>query len=199
MSAPTTINNPLNRYSYQQDYQSLTPTSSNSNTPSTISPTSPRTASTSTSPGRWPHSSRQIKPPKTPLYIPAVLRPTENPSRHRPTKSTSSTSVSRNLASSSASPITPPSSADSSWDAREGQKSMEDTIQQRLMASEGIKRIVTDEWNNDNFENVTGAPTRDHWKVCYTSLCDPPYASAQAPRSMCCSRDLVRLVAMRPA
>lgn len=199
MSAPTAINNPLNRYNYHQDYQSLTPGTSNSNTPSTISPTSPRNASTSTSPGRYPHSSRQIKPPKTPLYVPAVLRPTENPSRHRPSKSSSSNCVSRILASASASPITPPSSADSSWDAREGQKTMEDTIQQRLMASEGITRIVTDEWNDDNFESVTGVPTRDHWKVRCVSLRDPPYASAQAPRPLRCPRDLMRLVSMRPA
>lgn len=30
----------------------------------------------------------------------------------------------------------------------------------------GINRMVTDEWNEDMMEDVTGAPTRDHWKVC---------------------------------
>ena len=33
-----------------------------------------------------------------------------------------------------------------------------------------MNRIVTDEWNDDLMEEVTGAPTKDHWKVCLTYL-----------------------------
>lgn len=191
-SAPTAIQNPMNRYNPYNGLSGPTPYSSSSNTPSTVSPTSPQISSASPSPGKQPAIARQIKPPKNPLYVPAVLRPTEAPARHRSRKS-STTSLQRIIASTSSTPITPPSSAENSFDSKDGQRNMEETIQRRLLAGEGISRVVTDEWNDDVMEDVTGAPTRDHWKVCQPMLRDPRHLSCAFMRSSHCARDSLRL------
>ena len=33
-----------------------------------------------------------------------------------------------------------------------------------------LNRMVSDEWNEDMMEEVTGAPTKDHWKVCLVNF-----------------------------
>lgn len=191
-SAPTAIHNPMNRYNPYNGLSGPTPYFSNSNTPSTVSPTSPQISSASPSPGKHPAIARQIKPPKNPLYVPAVLRPTEAPSRHRSRKS-STTSLQRIIATTSSTPITPPSSAENSFDSKDGQRNMEETIQRRLLAGEGISRVVTDEWNDDVMEDVTGAPTRDHWKVCQSILRDPSQLQRALTRPLRSARDSLRL------
>lgn len=156
----------MDSYNIYNSSQAQSPFSSASATPSTLSPISPRGVSASTSPKTHCQAPRQLRPPRVPTYVPAVLRPTDHPSRHRPSKSSSSNSVSTVVASAGSSPLTtPPSSNENSFDGKEGQMSMEESLQKRFMASEGITRIVTDEWNDEGLECVTGAPTRDHWKV----------------------------------
>ncbi|KAM3065705.1 Zn finger protein [Clarireedia jacksonii] len=75
--------------------QQVSPTSSNIPTPHNASPTSPRSGL----PHYLPAHTHQLRPPKSPLYIPAVLRPTDPPKRL-----------------SKPSPLTPPQSMHSSFD-----------------------------------------------------------------------------------
>ena len=94
-------------------------------------------------------------------YIPAALRPTEMPTPKQKR------------------PMTPPRSAHSSVDSQVSRgsfllsKSMPATPvddMSSFMAPYGaVTRVVTDEWNDD-FGNVTGMPTRNHWKVCSDSF-----------------------------
>lgn len=103
---------------------------------------------------------RQVRQPKQPLYIPAVYRPTEAAaSRHNS--------------------VTPPRSANNSVDStKEGALkftlpqspplSPDEDIERSFYpwGQASISRVVTDEWNDDALGAVTGAPTRNHWKVC---------------------------------
>src|SRR3954454_15908334 len=78
--------------------QQTSPINSATATPSNTSPTSPRA-------GVPPHLSahtRQLRPPKSPLYVPAVLRPTDPPKR-----------------TARQSPLTPPHSKSNSFDDSE--------------------------------------------------------------------------------
>lgn len=34
-----------------------------------------------------------------------------------------------------------------------------------LVSAQGLSRIVTEEWNDEMLGRVTGAPSRNHWKV----------------------------------
>lgn len=56
----------------------------------------------------------------------------------------------------------------------------EEGVLRRMLGEEiaraGMARVVTDEWNDECLGDVTGLPTRDHWKVCsvlsfFLSLC----------------------------
>ena len=109
---------------------------------------------------------RQLRPPKSPLYVPAVLRPTERPHRF------SNPGLQNSSFSGATSPLTPPSSAGNSFDAKDAgilASYASDAIPRRCRLddaiSHGVTRVVTDEWIQDTFEDVTGLPTRDHWKV----------------------------------
>ncbi|KAI9668651.1 MAG: hypothetical protein M1831_001090 [Alyxoria varia] len=120
----------------------------------------------------------QLRPLKAPIYTPAVLRPTDPPSRvGSPKKTKSKTQF-------GAPPLTPPSSTSHSCD-EEDDLVGEDGIVRRVLghgpARSGIARIVTDEWNEDAMEDVTGGPTRDHWKpdaaspTCNAPQCDTSF------------------------
>jgi hypothetical protein len=120
------------------------PTNSTTTTPSNNSPTSPRL--TTAALHQLPLQSRQLRPPKGPLYVPAALRPTERPQK--------------------SSPITPPRSVHGSLDSLE--ESAEPVSRRSTMESKfsGISKVAEHEWmKNESLGEVTGLPTRDHWKV----------------------------------
>ncbi|WEW54583.1 Zn finger protein [Emydomyces testavorans] len=131
------------------------PLNSASATPANNSPTSPRLQNSHL---HHVHAqSRQLRPLKSPLYVPAVLRPTERPSRP--------------------SPITPPRSihdlADDLHPRSLPALSRRSTVES--IRSE-VSKMVEDEWLKDqNLGVVTGSPTREHWKADSASpSCDSP-------------------------
>lgn len=157
-AAPTATNlaQPLYKpqyYGYPSQHQS--PDSSDTASPTSFSPTSPQSS-------HLANPLRQLRPPKKPLYVPAVLRPTERPSRNSPPSRSSGASSSNDL-------ITPPSSSGSSPVQSVAVEEDEDTALRKFLGggavSSGVSRIVGDEWNEKKIEPVTGSPTKDHWKV----------------------------------
>jgi hypothetical protein len=134
-------------------YGHPSPTNSNTNTPANSSPTSPHLASATV---LLPAQSRQIRPPKAPLYVPAVLRPTERPSR--PQTSTAPTTR-------DPSPITPPRSVHGSLDSlNEDPAPVE--YQTNFQSRSTVSKVAEDAWKKgERLGEVTGVPTRDHWKV----------------------------------
>ncbi|KAM0794497.1 hypothetical protein BDR22DRAFT_815096 [Usnea florida] len=130
------------------------------NTPLNLSPSSPHTSQFS------PLATRQLRPPKTPMYVPAALRPTERPPR--------------------APPLTPPRSVHGSTDSLDGGESRRpmsrrSNTDSRKQASLGK---VPEDGQSQNSEpaiptaglpEVTGPPTRGHWKPdAHASICDAP-------------------------
>lgn len=91
-------------------------------------------------------TSKQLQARRVPLYVPAVLRPTEKPARQSPPKR--GQAVSPGLA--------------------ESQESISDEEETSSMS-----RIVTEEWNDDRVGDVTGPPSRNHWKVSTNSPFTP--------------------------
>jgi hypothetical protein len=127
-------------------YGHPSPSNSATNTPASNSPTSPRTTSASL---HQPPQSRQIRPPKAPLYVPAALRPTERPQKP--------------------SPLTPPRSVHGSLDSLNECESTVAPVTRQLTVDTnktGISKLAEDAWmRGEHLGEVTGAPTRDHWKV----------------------------------
>lgn len=126
-------------------YGHPSPTNSATTTPSNNSPTSPRL--TTAALHQLPLQSRQLRPPKGPLYVPAALRPTERPQK--------------------SSPITPPRSVHGSLDSL-NEDSAEPISRRSTMESKssGISKVAEHEWmKTEHLGVVTGLPTRDHWKV----------------------------------
>jgi hypothetical protein len=115
---------------------------------SSASPTSPRMNDFIQS--RPPNPYKQLRPLKSPLYVPAVLRPTEH---------------------FSTGPSTPPKSQHGSLDslpeAERAANSNEPSHEEILHAA----------WaDNEELGDVTGPPTRDHWKPDVASpTCDSPH------------------------
>lgn len=133
-------------------YGHPSPAPSNNTTPTTTtdnSPTSPRLSSAALH--QLPLQSRQLRPPKAPLYVPAALRPTERPQKH--------------------SPPTPPRSVQGSLDSLSDSETHEpisrrSTMESTTSSSGVISKLAEDEWmKNEHLGSVTGLPTRDHWKV----------------------------------
>jgi len=92
---------------------------------------------------------KQLRSPRSPMYVPAVLIPTEKPIRQSPPK--------RGV-------------ADVTTDLNEEIQDPTDTS--------SIRRIVTEEWNEARLEDVTGPPSRNHWKPDPSSpTCDSPTCS----------------------
>lgn len=115
----------------------LTPPSSGS--PSTQSPISPR--STFHIPAHLRMHSAQIKQPKGPLYVPAVLRPTEKPARCSPPKKNGFGSM------------------DSGVNMDSSDPSLE------AIGPGKINRLETELYNDEEMKEVTGPPSRNGWKV----------------------------------
>ncbi len=137
MTATTT---PINQVSV---YGHPSPMNSGSSTPANNSPTSPRQQ-------YLPLQNRQLRPPKAPLYVPAALRPTERPSKP--------------------SPPTPPRSVhgslDSLNDGETGETVSRRTTLESFSSGGGVSKLAENEWmKNEQLGEVTGLPTRDHWKV----------------------------------
>ncbi|KAI9838090.1 MAG: hypothetical protein M1819_006245 [Sarea resinae] len=125
--------------------QQPSPSDSGSNTPTNASPTSPQPQSKL---NHLPLQTRQLRPPKSPLYVPAVLRPTERPVRQ--------------------SPLTPPRSAQGSWDSNsdDGKLMMGRRLTVESAKFAGLGSVIETEWAGDEgFGKITGLPTRNHWKV----------------------------------
>jgi hypothetical protein len=133
LSMPTDIQQP--QYTSQA---SFTPPSS-SESPSNQSPTSPRTSFNL--PSHLRMHSQQIKQPKSPLYVPAVLRPTEKPARQSPPKKHGFGSM------------------DNGADMEGSGRSLE-------IGPGMMNRNETEQYNDAEMAEVTGAPSRNHWKVC---------------------------------
>ena len=80
----------------------------------------------------------QLRPPKSPLYVPAALRPTERPIKQ--------------------SPMTPPKSLHGSLDSLE-ETGFDDTV--GVDGAPPFDMVFPEEELGD----VTGPPNKDHWKV----------------------------------
>ncbi|KAI9808097.1 MAG: hypothetical protein M1825_004554 [Sarcosagium campestre] len=124
--------------------QQLSPVNSAQATPIDASPKEARSS-------EYPifvNQTRQIRPPKCPLYRPAVLRPTERSLKQ--------------------SPPTPPHSSSNSIDSLKDNSSPQ-TISRRSTSDSSIKMgrglVYESDWMGyDSLGKVTGPPTRDHWK-----------------------------------
>lgn len=130
--------------------------------PTNFSPTSP-SALTS-----LPLANRQFRPPKSPMFIPAALRPTSRPQR--------------------ASPLTPPRSVHGSTDSLEAEGhpavrplSRRSTDRLKKATGTGTPAQFTEPDPEEpaiptsNLPAVTGLPTRTHWKSDSNAiLCDAP-------------------------
>lgn len=119
------------------------------NTPSHNSPTSPHMSTASLH--QLPLQSRQLRPLKGPLYVPAALRPTERPQK--------------------SSPITPPRSVHGSLDSLN--EDAEPISRRTTMESQSseISQDAQHEWlKTKDLGEVTGNPTREHWKVSISSF-----------------------------
>ena len=121
-------------------------------TPTTSAATNPATTSTPPIFNPLPLQSRQMRPPKGPLYVPAVLRPTEIFPK--------------------SSPPSPPQSFNGSPSSLNDSNNNEPTAQMFRRRStidsqtSGISKLAEKEWMKlEHLGQVTGLPTRDHWKV----------------------------------
>ena len=110
-------------------------------------------------PALLPHpATRQIHPPKSPLYVPAVLRPTERPVSRRP--------------------LTPPRSMHSSTDSLTGAKptARPHTPSQPIHIITSLTRSSTA--SSGPTTPTSWQPKRDHWKPdAHATHCDAPGCS----------------------
>jgi hypothetical protein len=116
--------------------QQPSPTDSAPPTPRNVSPTSPRMDTYVKY--QLPSHVRQLRPPKSPLYVPAVLRPTERPVRQPP--------------------MTPPKSLHGSLDSLEGAG-----LDRGIDAD--VAPPFDFVFPEEELGEVTGPPNKDHWKV----------------------------------
>ncbi|KZF23999.1 hypothetical protein L228DRAFT_266367 [Xylona heveae TC161] len=153
--------------------------------PTNISPTSPR-ASNNTLHNLHAHS-RQLRPLKSPLYVPAVLRPTEKPTMRRqggrsPPQQPQQQQQQQQYQYQH--PLTPPHSKHSSTDSLNGEAAAKRAPLTRSFSdlAQTKRSIFEDERLNDMaFGEVTGLPTREHWKPdasapsCDAASCHKPF------------------------
>ncbi|RFU25571.1 hypothetical protein B7463_g10766, partial [Scytalidium lignicola] len=131
----------------QHQQQPISPLTSGPNTPHNASPTSPRTTHLPS----IPQHTRQLRPPKSPLYVPAVLRPTDPP--RKATKP---------------SPLTPPTSLHSSFDDL-------GSVGGGGLSRRSTGNIEDLEISLEGLGKVTALPTRAHWKPDSSApICDDP-------------------------
>ncbi len=128
-----------------------------SQSPANLSPTSPSHVF------QLPLANRQMRPPKSPMYVPAALRPTE---RLRP------------------SPLTPPRSVHGSTDSLDNADPNRPISRRSTTADSKRKgalgKVSEDEPSappipTDDLPAVTGLPDRSHWKLdSIAPICDAP-------------------------
>ena len=131
------------------------PTTSATLTPSTPSPSSIHNNSAGS---QLPLAQRQIRPPKSPMYIPAALRPTDRPNR--------------------STPLTPPRSVHGSTDSlmkpvagavEASNKAAAKESQQTGPSAEEMQEL------SKELPAVTAPPTHQHWKPDANAIiCDGP-------------------------
>ncbi|GLA25735.1 hypothetical protein CBS147346_7255 [Aspergillus niger] len=138
-------------------YGHPSPVNSAETSPANNSPTSPRYQ-------HLPLQSKQLRPLKGPLYVPAALRPTERPQK-------------------ASSPPTPPRSVhgshgslDSLNEGEVGAPVTRRSTMESYNSGPAVSKLAEDEWmKNEHLGEVTGLPTRDHWKADSASPnCDSP-------------------------
>ena len=167
---PNSQGNPQIQFA-QLPQQSRTPPSTSANaTPSTQSPASVYNAPTIP---QIPYAQRQIRPPKSPMYVPAALRPTDRPTNR-------------------SSPLTPPRSIHGSTDSldnskdptsrplsrrsTDGKKGKSPAVIGPSDQEDGSNQEADEEDEDDtDLSAVTGPPARHHWKPdANASICDGP-------------------------
>lgn len=116
------------------------PPDSDPTTPDNVSPASPRLHLNM--PSHLHLQGKQLRQPRSPMYVPAVLRPTEKPARQSPPNAQIATGS--------------PESVRSSLDNRQ----VQDEVRRPT-----LQRMLSDEWNDNGLADVTGPPSRNHWKV----------------------------------
>lgn len=114
---------------------------------SSTSPTSPRMQDYIQQ--HAPNPYKQLRPLKSPLYVPAALRPTE----HFCTPS----------------PMTPPKSLHGSLDNLQEEEAKTASPDTHLEL--GLDVFDPGWAQQEELGEVTGPPTRDHWKVCQQPVC----------------------------
>ncbi|KAI1907144.1 Zn finger protein [Ophidiomyces ophidiicola] len=121
------------------------PAHSASATPANNSPTSPHLQNSQLH--HVQSQSRQLRPLKSPLYVPAVLRPTGRPAKFSPlTPPRSVHDVSDDISNTGVPPLL-------------SRTSTIDSVRSQF------SKIAEDEWLKfQNLGMVTGSPTREHWK-----------------------------------
>ena len=115
--------------------------------PSQSSPTSPRGSTTL---ANLNQPTRQLRPHKQPLYVPAALRPTEKPIRNSPPKNGEQQAT---------------GSAAAATGAGDGLEGRTRTIIATPATPTAVTRVQSDEWPDEVLGDVTGPPSRNHWKV----------------------------------
>ncbi|KAI4283109.1 MAG: hypothetical protein L6R38_002412 [Xanthoria sp. 2 TBL-2021] len=164
--AYTTPPNSHGVHAIHHGLQQFSPSDSATNTPIDQSPLSPNPSNFPT----LPLSGRQLRPPKSPMYVPAALRPTERPHR--------------------TSPLTPPRSLHGSTDSLDRTGGESRPVSRRSTASTRkritLNQVAEDEAlininNDDNEEDdsdlppIEGTPSRTHWKPdSKATICDAP-------------------------
>lgn len=128
-----------------------------SQSPANLSPTSPSNTF------NLPLANRQLRASKSPMYVPAALRPTER--QHRP------------------SPLTPPRSVHGSTDSLDNsdphrpisRRSTTDNMTKATLGKVSEDEPPPTPIPIEDLPNVTGLPTREHWKPdANASICDAP-------------------------
>ena len=134
----------------------FSPINSASATPMDQSPSSPRNPAVFPI---LPLATRQLRPPKSPMYIPAALRPTEKPPRPAP--------------------LTPPRSVHGSTESLDGSQPSRPLSRRSATSINKQKAISrTTEAADDDLPPITSLPTREHWKPDADALiCDAPTCS----------------------
>ena len=136
---------PENSQAYFTNQQQLSP-------PSSVSPTSPRMNDYIQH--HAPNPYKQLRPLKSPLYVPASLRPTEHFST----------------------PATPPKSQHGSIDNLQNAESAAAAAQQTDLDMSALDPSYLPD--DVDLGEVTGPPTHDHWKPDDASpQCDSPHCS----------------------
>ncbi|KAL9630540.1 MAG: hypothetical protein Q9164_006364 [Protoblastenia rupestris] len=151
---------------YQQRYS---PSTTASHTSSPNSPASPHQNAPNPEFPSLPLATRQLRAPQSPMYIPAALRPTDRPPRSQP--------------------LTPPRSLHGSTDSLDKKGKISRPSSRRSTTASSLNQISKPsllahiphedleaaEENTSDLPEITGPPTRTHWKPDANALiCDYP-------------------------